>query len=466
MPIHAALSSVWLPLYGLLASYFLVVYFRYAEDFQYLLFGLLCAGMGFTCMASAYLYASTNYEEGVARQAWQLAFSIPVIPLALHFAMRVTCIELPRILRLSYGVHTLGFLATVSGLCFDSSVPLVKVITILGRKEHYFESAFTPVGQFALMAIVLTLGFMLVILMVAVNRGDSAVRPFLFAVGMLFPIIVHDVMIASGLVRFMYLAEHAAVVVIVAMAYSLMILLQNDSRDLKLLEAEHANAKELAAVGELAGRIAHEVRNPLATIYAALAAMRKRVPSDEQVEMLMEILQDELDRLKRIVADLLRFAQPVELQAEGTTVEELLQEAVVGAQHTLSDDIAVPEVELSVGDIGAVEILVDPQVMHQAMVHLIENALVASSGRGSVRITAWLDEDHGLRVEVEDDGEGMDETALAKAFEPFFTTRPKGTGLGLPIVRRLVSAHAGSVRLELANGGGILATVLLPNAVS
>ena len=108
----------------------------------------------------------------------------------------------------------------------------------------------------------------------------------------------------------------------------------------------------------------------------------------------------------------------------------------------MGEELDLPEFDMDFGNLGEREIVVDPDLMHQALVHVIENAIVASSDRGGVHIGV-RNEAGTLRIDIEDHGEGMSEEARAKAFEPFFTTRPQGTGLGLPIVRRLVGEHGG-----------------------
>ena len=416
-------------------------------------------------MAAAGLYQASTYEEGLVWQRWQLFAPMPVLPLGAHIVCRIVGHAYLRVLATIYAAHVISAVGYLSGYFFDADSPAIKQFDVLGQRFMVYEANLSGPGQVSVVVSLLSFGFVIVLLAIGVRRGSVEARPLLVCFSVLGVAMSHDVLVLMGLSPSVYWLEHVGVLVIAYLGYRMMVALQKASRELKLLEVEHAKTKELAAVGELAAMIAHEVRNPLAAMFNALSAIKRRVPKDEQVDLLMEIQQDELERLSRIVTDLLRFARPVELKPRGTTIADLIQEAVVGATESVGEELDLPEFDMDFGNLGEREIVVDPDLMHQALVHVIENAIVASSDRGGVHIGV-RNEAGTLRIDIEDHGEGMSEEARAKAFEPFFTTRPQGTGLGLPIVRRLVGAHGGSIGLESAADGGVNAIVLLPGVVT
>jgi signal transduction histidine kinase len=215
----------------------------------------------------------------------------------------------------------------------------------------------------------------------------------------------------------------------------------------------------LAAVGELAAAIAHEVRNPLAVIVNAVAGLRRNSAREADREMLLGIVDEETARLNRLVTDLLRFARPVNVQRAAVSLVELVQRSKTLEKdgHSVAiaavDDPEVQSVELDPGLVGLV------------FDNLIENAFQAMPSGGVVHIDIDRGELSGFpaaKVAVRDSGHGMDPSVLENALRPFYTTRPSGTGLGLPIVQRIVEAHGGRLELDSQPGVGTIVRVLLP----
>jgi signal transduction histidine kinase len=247
--------------------------------------------------------------------------------------------------------------------------------------------------------------------------------------------------------------------------------LRQSYEELREAQRELTRKEQLAAVGELAAVIAHEVRNPLAIISNAVAGLRRREIEHEDRETLLAILKEEASRLNRLVGDLLRYARPVSVQRQLISVREIIDRII--ASTALGDSMNV-EVNAS-GELHS--IWGDPGLLRQVFDNLIENAIQAMGGRsaeapasgttGSRTLSITLrpakrESVDGIHVEVRDTGEGMEPAVRLRAKDPFFTTRPSGTGLGLAIVDRIVEAHDGEISIASRAGAGTTISVFLP----
>lgn len=238
--------------------------------------------------------------------------------------------------------------------------------------------------------------------------------------------------------------------------------LRRSHAELEKIQSELVRKEQLAAVGELAASIAHEVRNPLAVIVNANAGLRRRTLSEEDRETLLSIIDEETERLNRLVAELLRFARPVAAKRALVSLVELCQDARKSAPPGYSVSTAVPE------DPSLETVWVDPGLFRVVLDNLVSNACQATPHGGTVQLSVRKDlfEDgrEAVAIDVVDRGHGMEAPVLQRAMHPFFTTRPSGTGLGLPIVQRIVEAHGGDLRLNSQPGTGTTATLRVPRA--
>jgi signal transduction histidine kinase len=249
--------------------------------------------------------------------------------------------------------------------------------------------------------------------------------------------------------------------------------LRQSYEELREAQRELTRKEQLAAVGELAAVIAHEVRNPLAIISNAVAGLRRREIGHDDRETLLAILKEESSRLNRLVGDLLRYARPVNVQRQLISVREIIDRILTstGLRDTISIELH-EEGELH-------SIWGDPGLLRQVFDNLIDNAVQAMGGHANEAITAVggttitralsitmrgakRDSVEGVRIDVRDTGEGMDPHVRLRAKDPFFTTRPSGTGLGLAIVDRIVEAHDGEINIASRPGAGTTVSVFLP----
>lgn len=220
--------------------------------------------------------------------------------------------------------------------------------------------------------------------------------------------------------------------------------------------------ERLAAVGELAAQIAHEVRNPLGAILNSVSALRRMVAPQGDAGRLVEVVEEESQRLERMVEDLLDFARPSAPRCQPEDLEVIVRSALEGASRAV--DLSAVEIEVET-DERLPPLPLDAGMIRQAVLNLMINAAQAMSGKGrlSVRI-AVEEESRGAtaRVDVSDTGPGVPSEVAARLFDPFVTTKAAGTGLGLAVVRRLVEAHHGRASFQSAPGQGSTFTLHLP----
>lgn len=215
------------------------------------------------------------------------------------------------------------------------------------------------------------------------------------------------------------------------------------------LRAELVRQERLAAVGEMSAVLAHEVRNPLAVIFNALGGLRRTAGEASE---LLDIVTEEAERLRRLMAELLEFARPTAPQLQPLFLPPVVAEAIDAAllDPACPPSRPQPDVEIPV-DTPPVE--ADPELLRRAVVNMLVNAFVHVPTGGRVAIRAEKVAGSGVRLIVYNDGEPIEPKLAARIFEPFFTTRPKGSGLGLPVVRRIVQGFGGRVELDSTREG-------------
>ncbi len=232
-----------------------------------------------------------------------------------------------------------------------------------------------------------------------------------------------------------------------------------DLRQMRRLEAEVRRREKLAAVGNLAAGVAHEIRNPLSSIRGYAAYFGAKFAPGSEDRQAAEVMVREVDRLNRVISELIEFARPSELRRRPVRLADLAGHA---ARLTRADATARGvTVELPEASAGP-EVMADPDRLTQALLNICLNAIQAMDGGGIMGIRVGTVPDGRAFIEVSDTGAGIDARDRDRIFDPYYTTKPRGTGLGLPIAHKIVTAHGGTIHLAGRPGGGTLATVLLP----
>jgi len=227
-------------------------------------------------------------------------------------------------------------------------------------------------------------------------------------------------------------------------------------------ETQLRRAESLAALTTLAAGVAHEINNPLGSIAIRIQLLEKmiRLESDDKTAMTkhLVVIKEEIDRLKQIVVDFLFAVRPMDIQ--------LLSDDI-GLTVTEIADLVQPEAERLGIDVRVrldkdlPTILMDKRHMKQALLNLIQNAMAAMPKGGTLGISARARNDEVL-IAVSDTGTGIPEELLTKIFEPYFTTKKNGTGLGLTITFKIIKEHSGDISLDSKEGRGSTFTIHLP----
>jgi two-component system sensor kinase FixL len=214
----------------------------------------------------------------------------------------------------------------------------------------------------------------------------------------------------------------------------------------------------LACIGEMAAVLAHEVKNPLAGIRGAVQVIGGRLPAESTARRMIGEIIARIDSLSELMKDLLLFARPPKPQPRLTDLTRL-----VGATaDLLRQDPALRDVSVHVEG-GAAPLMADAGLMQIVFHNLLVNAAQAMSGRGRI-VVSVAEADARWRVAVADTGPGIPIEHREKLFTPFFTTKARGSGLGLPTCRRVVEAHGGTIDVSCPPAGGTVVTVMLPAA--
>jgi signal transduction histidine kinase len=221
-------------------------------------------------------------------------------------------------------------------------------------------------------------------------------------------------------------------------------------------QAEARRRETLAAVGEMAAGLAHEVRNPVAAIRGAAQAITPEATPEQSREML-EVIGEETERLGRVVGEFLDYARPSSPRRERVDAGDLARRVARAAE--LSGSGLEVQVDISP---DAAPVTGDPDQLHRAFENLVRNAAEATGAGGTLRIDVTPGREGRTAISFADDGPGIPDEVIPNLFRPFHTTKTGGTGLGLALVHRIVESHGGSIRVDGRPGRGAVFTLELP----
>ena len=233
--------------------------------------------------------------------------------------------------------------------------------------------------------------------------------------------------------------------------------IRSDITQRKVAEQQLVDQSALAQLGQLATVVAHEVRNPLAGVKGSLQILRSRTATDPEDRTIIDAMIARLDALNAKVEDIMRFAKPRSPVIEDVELRPVLVDAVASARA------GEGTVEIRVPETTAV-VRADREMVRAALLNLLLNACQSGSV-APVEILITV-ESGRCRIDIADRGAGFGDTDPERLFEAFHTTKKSGTGLGLAIVRRLVSLQDGAVTLARRDGGGTVASLILPCATA
>ncbi|MCP4645110.1 MAG: PAS domain S-box protein [bacterium] len=228
-----------------------------------------------------------------------------------------------------------------------------------------------------------------------------------------------------------------------------------DMTEVESLRERIRQQDRLAAVGQMAATVAHEIRNPLGGIRGFAALLARDLPAEDPRRRLVDKIELGTKDLERVVSELLEYTRPMELRLRMTRCGDLV-DAALGYVDLRGRSVAIrntvePEVQL----------MVDPDRMRQVILNILLNAVQSIEDAGEVRVTSERHDD-AVAVAVADTGSGMTSSQIEEVFSPFYTTKEKGTGLGLAVAAKIVEGHGGRLEVESELGKGSVFRILLP----
>jgi two-component system sensor histidine kinase PilS (NtrC family) len=233
-----------------------------------------------------------------------------------------------------------------------------------------------------------------------------------------------------------------------------------DLTQIKRLELEIKQKEKWAAIGELSSNIAHEIRNPLASLKGSIEMLKEDSVPKNYKEKLMEIALNEMDRLNSVITDFLTYSRPSPPEFRKFDLHRLLEEISELLKNVAKER---NHVVIRKNYFDTIELYADPQKMRQVFWNLGINAIEAMPDGGELIISA-KDREGFTEISFQDFGTGIDEKNTEKIFYPFFTTKEQGTGLGLAIAYRIIEEHNGRMNVKSGPGIGTTFEIILPKA--
>jgi two-component system sensor histidine kinase HydH len=234
-----------------------------------------------------------------------------------------------------------------------------------------------------------------------------------------------------------------------------------DLVEVRRLQQEVERTKRLASLGSLAAGVAHEIRNPLSSVKGFATYFRERLKDSPQDRDTATTMIQEVERLDRVIGQLLEFARPSTLKIKPVRVTDLIRHSL----KLIEGDARTKGIEVKVElPANLPKALMDADRMNQVLLNLYLNGIQAMDGGGVLQVKVSRDDARKLTtITVSDNGRGIEPADQERIFDPYFTTKSDGTGLGLAIVHKILDAHGGSIKVRSQTGAGTTVTMTLPD---
>jgi two-component system sensor histidine kinase HydH len=238
------------------------------------------------------------------------------------------------------------------------------------------------------------------------------------------------------------------------------VLLLSDVTEIRSLEHKMRENERLAAVGRMAGGVAHEVRNPLSSIKGLALLLKNKFSAGSKEQDTADLLIQETERMNRTITEMLSFTRPTTLRLGRVDLAALLRRSLELIEAEAVENHIVTKLE---AQSNLLPIAGDADRLQQVMMNVLLNALQAMEQGGTLTVTlANKEESRSVELRISDTGEGIAAELLPQVFYPYFTTKQGGTGIGLAISQKIVADHSGSIELESEPGKGTTVIILLP----
>jgi len=273
----------------------------------------------------------------------------------------------------------------------------------------------------------------------------------------------------NSIAKFQYTIFGMAVLIMIIIFFALLFIVRKAERIIESRTIEQRRlveqlnlAERLAALGEMVAGVSHEIKNPLGIIQSTAELLSNMPGADESQKKLSGVITEESIRLNRIVTEFLDFARPHDLNLHSIQLDEIVRKNLDFLKPEMEKKGIIAQFNLS--DNRSYKITADQDLLYRGIMNLIINAVQAIEDTGKIIIHIG-EEKGGYRVVIKDTGKGISDDNLNKIFNPFFTTKEKGSGLGLPIVRKIIEGHGGTIEIKSTEGVGTNVTLHLPKKV-
>jgi len=238
------------------------------------------------------------------------------------------------------------------------------------------------------------------------------------------------------------------------------VLLFKDLSEVQALRREIARNQRLASIGRLAAGVAHEIRNPLSSIKGFATYFKERYRENKDDQQTADIMIQEVERLNRVVGQLLEFARPITISKKATSVDSVIKDSLrLIERQSTKKNIKTETTFSSV----VKKIQVDRDRINQVLLNLYLNGIESMQDGGTLNVALSMNKERKwVIIKITDNGTGIRKEDIAHIFDPYFTTKPSGTGLGLAIVHNIIDAHDGKMEVESSSGKGTTVTLFLP----
>ncbi|WP_319405409.1 ATP-binding protein [uncultured Desulfosarcina sp.] len=237
------------------------------------------------------------------------------------------------------------------------------------------------------------------------------------------------------------------------------VLILRDLREVRRLQADVRRQEKLAALGKLAAGVAHEIRNPLSSIKGLASFFADQFNDGSEAKAAAGVMIHEVNRLNRSISELLDFARPTDLKLQSIDLAPLLGRSIQLIQQDAANQNV--QIDLSVAD-DICPVRIDPDRFNQCLLNLYLNGIQAMTDGGILRVACASENDRHVRITISDTGQGIVADHLGKIFDPYFTTKNKGTGLGLAVVHKIIEAHGANLNVASIPDKGTTITIQLP----
>jgi two-component system sensor histidine kinase HydH len=237
------------------------------------------------------------------------------------------------------------------------------------------------------------------------------------------------------------------------------VLIMRDLSEIRRLQDTLRRQEKLAAMGGLAAGVAHEVRNPLSSIKALATFFAGQFEDGSESSEAAKVMIQEVDRLNRVITELLEFSRPTDLKRQASDVGQVISRSIQLVQQDAANKRI--EIKINIAD-DICPAWIDSDRLTQCLLNLYLNAIQAMENGGILTVTCKPGEAGNFIIVVKDTGAGITEDQLDKVFDPYYTTKNKGTGLGLAIVQKIVEAHGGDTTVHSTSDDGTVFSVSIP----